>query len=267
MPVRPPSFKNGARRGLWLACAAGLTLAGCTSEADRKSLQDGFAKYSAHQVEESEAIADKYIAANPAGENLDEAFYLRGLSRFTRDNRAGAAADLRQAEKISTRPDLKGKALRALGDIDFEQSRWSEAQTDYEKALTEGAGTFNAANITHLNYHIGACLQALGQWEKARPWFARAIAANGDPTLTERARLRFDAGSFSLQFGAFHEVPRARELSDQLKAAGMTPSIATDYRDGQLIYIVRSGAYNTWTDATAARERVQARYPLVTIVP
>jgi tetratricopeptide (TPR) repeat protein len=260
-----PPFHLLRRVTLALALAALPLIAGCTTEADRASLQQGFAKYQARQPEESESIADKLITSNPYSPSVDEAYYLRGLSRMLRGNRAGASADLHEAIQKTSRADLKGKASWALGDIAYDQSQWDEAQKDYQQALSSGAVT--GANVAYLNYRVGASLQNKGEWTAAQSWFGRAAGENAAPDIKERAVGRMYASSFSLQYGAFHEGPRAREMANQLQAAGVPPVIKSEMREGQILYLVQSGSYHTMADVIAARERMQAKYPLVAIVP
>ncbi len=252
-----------------LILGACLMLTACdTSEMDRNSLRQGYTLYSQRKVDESEAVATKFIAANPDSPNLDEALYLRGISRLTRGGgeaaKQAAADDLRLAIQKTTRPDLKAKAYRALGDIDFEGSRWELARSEYAQALP---GMTTPKSVTELSYRIGACLQAVGQWDKAPPWFQRAVAANGDPELKDRALARMNAHSFALQFGAFQDGPKAAELGRQLQTAGITPAITSELREGKLLYLVRSGAYQTRVEADLARDRVLSRYPLAAVVP
>ena len=126
------------RLAAWSGTALTLSLLlGCNTE-KVPTLKEGFDKYNARQVEESEAIADKIIAANPNAPTVDEAYYLRGLSRMTRNNRVGAAADLKEAIARSQRTDLKAKAWRALGDLAYDQTKWDEAQKNYEQAIAVG---------------------------------------------------------------------------------------------------------------------------------
>jgi tetratricopeptide (TPR) repeat protein len=271
-----------------------------TTEADRQALQKGFDAYSNRRLDEAEAAATAFINANPDSPNIDEAYYLRGLSRLTRGNngtpsaaparavtgggpagsaggaggvagegggRAAAADDLRLAIAKSSRPDLKAKATRVLarieGDTHVDATRWKEAKDAYLQALP-GA---SPAEATYFNYRIGAAFQCMGEFDAARPYLQEVIAANSDPYLTERSISRLRASDFTLQFGAFHEAPRAAELRAQLRASNIPADVLTDTRDGKLIYIIRSGSYKTWQQADAARDQYQSKYPLVSIVP
>jgi tetratricopeptide (TPR) repeat protein len=247
-------------------------LAGCwASDSDRKTLQQGYVLYNTRHLDESEAIATSYITQFPDDPNIGEAYYLRGLSRLTRGgDKQAATADLRAAIAKSQRIDLKAKASRSLGDLEFKSAQWQDAKTDYEQALAlfaqpNAGGT--PRETAWVNYHIGACLQALGQWDQSRPHFQHAIAGNADPELAQRAIARVNATSFSLQLGAFEDGRNAGERSRQLTAAGIPVTIVSEMREGKLLYIVRYGSYSTWQQADVARDRFLSKDPAVTIVP
>jgi len=244
--------------------AAALPAACTPSPAQRQTLEDGFTKYSARQFDASEAIASDYIQKNPAVDNVDEAFYLRGLARYSRGNKSAAADDLNAAIAKSKRSDLREKAYRTLGDISFDASKWDAALQQYQKSADAAPA---ARADPHVVYRIGACLQNMGQWNNARPYFQSLASANGDLQVTQRAVARMNARNFALQFGAFQEGAKAAELIKQLKTAGINATAASELRDGQLLYLVRSGSYNTWEQADAARNKMIPKYPVVTIVP
>jgi len=244
-----------------------LALTSCvTTDADRQALQKGYTLYTSRQLDDAEATATKFITANPQSDNLDEAYYLRGISRLTKGgttNRQAAQTDLKLALEKTKRPDLKAKATRALGDINFDETRWTEAKKYYEQAF-DGA---TPALTTYLNYRIGACLQATGDWDPAQPFFQKVITANNDSYLTERSIARMYAKNFALQFGAFQEGPKAAELITQLKTSTIPAAVVTETREGKLLYIVRSGSYKTWQEADTARDKLSSKFPMVTIVP
>jgi tetratricopeptide (TPR) repeat protein len=248
-----------------VALAACILLTACTNTGP-KSLQEGFNKYTAQQAGESETIADQYIAANPNSPDLDQAYYLRGISRMTRGNRVGAAADLRLAISKTTRADVRNKSHRTLGDIAYDQQQWAEAIKSYQSALDNPP--LPPVTATYLNYRIGAALQCQGEWTRAVAWFAKVVAAANDPALTDRAVRRMHATSFSLQYGAYQDPAGARVLQARLQAAGIAATIPSEIRTGnKLWYLVQSGFYANWPEATAARDRVLAKFPVAVIVP
>jgi tetratricopeptide (TPR) repeat protein len=246
------------------------------TDIQKRTIQDGFSKYSSRQFVESESIADDYIKKNPTVDNIDEAYYLRGVARFSRSNKQGAAEDLQAAIAKTKRVDMKVKAYRTLGDIAYESGDWQQALANYQKSMDADNGppawgqqpkATPAKADAYLNYRAGACLQNLGQWDKARRYFDTAISTKGDPHLTARAVTRMNSNHFALQFGAFEDGPKAAELIKQLKAGGIAATAATEMREGKLLYLVRSGSYNTYAEAEAGRSRLLSKFPAVTIVP
>lgn len=244
--------------------AACLTLATCgVSDQDKKSLQSGYADYSSHNLENAANTASAFIKKYPNEQSVDEAYYLRGISRLGRGDKAGGAEDLKIAVQKTKRPDLKEKALRALGDVAFENQQWDDAKSDYLGALASAP----AKDQPYLHYRVGQCLQSLGQWDAGKAELWKALALNPDPALKDRILAHVNAKSFSVQFGAFPDSPHAGELKSQLTATGLMATVATELRGGKLFYLVRYGSYATWEAANSARLRFLAKYPTVIIAP
>src|ERR1700761_2645850 len=99
----------------WSGVMALGLLSGCgPTDADRQALSDAYGRYGAHDFAGTEELAGKYIEKEPTAENVDEAFYLRGLARYGRGDRIGATADLGKAIERTKRADLKYKAYMTL---------------------------------------------------------------------------------------------------------------------------------------------------------
>lgn len=243
---------------------AALLFSACgPTPADRKNLSDAYASFAAHDFTATEKSASAYIQNQPTADNVDEAFYLRGLARYGRGDRIGAAPDLQKAIDHSKRADLKYKAYMTLGDIAFDQQHWDDAAADYQKAITSGVG------ITvepRLEFRLGVALQAIGQWDNARKHL-EIVATSSDAALAARARDHLNARAFSLQFGAFKDGAHAGELLRQLRAGGIDAAVSSEMHNGQLLFVVHAGAYTTLADAEGARKRAAAKYPGVVIAP
>lgn len=252
-------------RKILLVGVLGLMISGCAaSDADKKALQQGFADYNARHFDLAETAATGFIQKNANVPNVDEAYYLRGLARLGRGDKAGAIADLQVALQKTQRNDLKAKSLRTLGDIAYDEQTWTEARDDYQKALTFSP---DAKEESYLEYRMGATLQSLGQWDAARPYFQRVIVLNADSSLNERALARMNARSFSIQFGAFADVRKAGELKARLIATGLSATVATESHAGQIQFFVRYGNYLTQDIADAARKYLLTKYPAAVVVP
>jgi tetratricopeptide (TPR) repeat protein len=247
----------------FLLVAGVLLLTACVpSDADKAALKEGFLQYSNRQFDPAEAAAENYLKKNPTAPNIDEAHYLRGLARMSKNNPTGATEDLNTAIAKSQRKDLKAKAHRALGDIAYDAAQWEPAAEQYEKSLTFAPEQSDA----HICYRAGAALQNAGQWDRARVHLQRAATIKTDP-LSERAATRLNARNFSLQFGAFSDAARGADLVRQLKTAGITATATSELRDGKLLYLIRHGTFNTLAEAEKERTRFLLKFPTITIVP
>jgi tetratricopeptide (TPR) repeat protein len=249
-----------------LVAAMVTCLTGCETAppADRQSLVNGYADYDAHRFTEARNAANQYVTRYPKDPHLDEAFYLRGLSAMALHQSVQATDDLTAAARVSTHPELKGKANRALADLAFDAQHFGEAAQLYQTALQQAPALQNEAAV---NYRLGAALQAIGQWNAATEPLHRAASGHGDAGLTARANERLGVTHFALQFEASRSLTAASAYNVKLLGLGVHARTEVEVRGGQRLFTVRSGSYRTYADAAAARDRLTVSFPLVTIVP
>jgi len=227
-------------------------------------LNDGFNSYTQRRFDLSEQAADGYINALPNDPNVDEAYYLRGISRLGKEDKSGAAEDLRTAVAKSKRADLKAKAQRGLGDLAFDAQNWPLAVKHYQSAISYLPAEQNAPIVV---FRIGAALQAQGKWADSRPYFQQVLRLNADKFWKDRATVRLRVDSYTLQFGAFRDNANASQTAKTLRSQRLDPTVVNEVRDGQLLFMVRCGEFNTYTEADEARTKLLVKNPLVTIVP
>lgn len=243
-----------------------LALASCQSvgETQQSRLNEGFSSYTLRNFDASEKAADEFISKAPNDPSVDEAYYLRGISRLGREDKKSAAEDLRTAIAKSNRNDLKAKAHRALGDLAFDAQNWAEAVTQYQNAIRYLPAEKQVPIVV---YRIGSALQAQGKWAESKQYFQQVLQLDTDAFWKDRANNRLKADSYALQFGAFKDTTNAATTAKSLRVQGMDPMIVNEVRDGQLMFMVRAGEFNTYGEADDARSKLLAKNPLVTIVP
>jgi tetratricopeptide (TPR) repeat protein len=249
------------------ACVAMLIgLGACTDgqKTARESLAGGYSAFSGGQYVQAESAADEYIAKYPRDSVADEAYYLRGLSRMALGKRTAAVADLQNAIALSDREDLKAKANRALGDSAYESGQYDVAEKYYLACAYYYGGQKKEALVL---FRLGATLQAQGKWDDARPWFQKVLELHPEASLIQRSLVRRDRRYFSLQFGAFKNPAMAQNLARQLQTAGLQAFVDSEVRENDLIFLIRAGQYNTFREATAARDSMLARYPMAAVIP
>lgn len=243
-----------------------LSMASCqtANQAQQTKLNDGFNQYTQRKFDLSEQAADEFIRKTPNDPSIDEAYYLRGISRLGREDKKGASQDLKNAISKSNRSDLKAKAHRALGDLAFDEQNWSEAVKQYQSAI-KYLPTEKLMPI--VVFRVGSALQAQGKWSESKQYFQQVLTLNAETFWKERATARMKADSYSLQFGAFRDTTNAAQTARSLRQQGLDPVIVNEVRDGQLLLMVRCGEFNTYNEADDARSKLLAKNPLVTIVP
>jgi len=260
-------------RTRWALLLAAALLAGCqaSNDRDRAALANGYSEYSAHQFGPSEQAANDYITKYPKDPHIDEAYYLRGISRLGRGDRANGADDLRRAIGATQRSDLRAKSYRTLGDLAYDAQLYAAAASDYSQALQNAEGAVPEVRVL---YRIGACLQAVGQWDHARSYLQRAAdmagsntASADDRNLRQRIVNRLNARSFSIQFAAFREPTKADDEVKALARLGIQSAVFKEVHDNQWLFFVRAGSYPTRLQAESAARSLLAKQPGIVVVP
>jgi tetratricopeptide (TPR) repeat protein len=256
----------GSVKWLWLWVLGATLLAGCNmaSRQDQDALAGGFTAFTQKHYEQSATAANTYITKFPDDPHVDEAYYLRGQSRAATGDAPGAAQDLNMAIAKTKRADLKAKAYRALGDMSFNAQRFEQAIDYYNQALNNYPAQQADPQVY---YRLGAALQDLGRWTESKPNFQRAAALTTDTNLKNRALIRASATAFNLQFGAYTVRANADNEARRLAGLGIRAVVVPDMGVTSLVFTVRAGSFPDYAHADAARQSLQAKFPLVRIVP
>lgn len=232
--------------------------AGCGGELDpegRRLLQTGKTAYAqgAYGVADRDltAFLDAYSRSNEAA----EALYYRGLARRKTGDLDGAAGDLRKAAEEADTREMRGKALVALGDVEFEANRTAGAERAYREAL-EGIET-GRPPADRAHFQLGRVLQRQGRWEDADLQFDRVMYLFENTSLAERAASRVRGRAWTIQIGAFRERARAEALADRAEKRGMPAVVSAATRGGAPIFPVHVGRHATYEQAERALPAVR----------
>ncbi len=257
---------NSTCKSLLLAASLMLWMAGCVdpAQADRKKLADGYSAYLAGRYDQSQQAATEYIQHQGESDNVDEAYYLRGLSYFSKGEKYEAMSDFQTAIARSNRDDLKAKSYRLLGDIAYGRVQFDEAIKNYEAAVPEYK---NLKINPQVYFRLGAALQGVGKWDQARPWLQKVVDAKPDGSMLVHAQERLATTFFTLQFGAYENAAAANEQVKMLRVDHLVARVLPARREGQTLYLVQAGNYSTYAQADVVRETLIGKHSLVTIVP
>ncbi|NNM85322.1 MAG: tetratricopeptide repeat protein [Phycisphaerales bacterium] len=252
------------RSGLLSLLAMAALLAGCAQQHPGKTLSAGFSQYQSGSYASSNATANEYIQKYGHNPNVDEAYYLKGISCEARGDLAGAEVAYRAAIACSKRPDLTAKSYRSLGDMAYMKHNYSAAVTYYEASISSDPSLAPGA---WLLFRLGAALQSEGQWSAARIYFARLLQDFPTSPPAQFALERINMTHFALQYAAFTVLTAASREAAYLHMQHIPAVVVPSEVGGRWLYLVQSGDYPTWAMATAEQVALKRRFPQVIVVP
>lgn len=241
-------------------------LGGCAQSTSGPSvdLQPGFAAYQNKEYSQASRTAHAYIAAHPNGTQLDDAYYLLGISHETQGQFDRARHDFERAISVTHQNAVRRKANKALGDMAFAKAHYGQAATYYQAAIAAMNGRTPPAAML---FKYGAALQNSGHWHSAQGPLSQAAADAPGTTAAKYAEQRLAVNHFALQYGAFLYNKSAWAVVGQLRSTGISATVVPSVVGGRKLYLVQSGDYHTLPSAMAARNIESHRYPQVLVVP
>ncbi len=250
---------------LTFSLLGGIALAGgCAAPPSMVNLNTGYQDYRTNDYPAASSVADQFITQNPGSTALDEAYYLKAISREARGNLTGAAADYRRAISLSHRPDLLGKSYKALGDMAFVKSDYAAAAQDYLSSLHADPA---AAPGPLTLFRVATALQNTGHWNQARTYYAQLAGGFPHSPLAPVAMTRMALTHFAIQYGAYIYSQPAWAQAKALQKQGIAAIVLMQVSRGRRIFVVQSGQYPTYASAIAARQEVAATYPQAIVSP
>lgn len=242
--------------------------AGCTMlpEPAVRQIRSAHEAYKARQFDRAARMLSPVIRKHPDTPEIAEALYLRGLCNVRLRRRAAARTDLEKALLRSQRPDLTAFIRAQLGNLAFDQGKYTQAAALYAQAednLPPRAPT------DQILYQYGLSLQRSGRFTDARFAFARVFTEFPTRPYAGPARRKYKWGHkyFTVQCGAFTKIQSARELANELKQQGFKARIIREVRDGAGLYVVQAGKYRTYAKAVTAAHGMRGVVHDVFIVP
>ncbi len=241
---------------LLLAGSAALPACnGPISPQARDLLQNGLDTYNRGDDRATLERMNEFIDQHGEGPGADEAYYLRGLSRYRTGDRDGAEKDLRQALDRTARKDLRIGALKALGDLSYDNGQMSGAEDFYNKALDIQPHAEHPAD--EIFYRLGCALQRMGRWRDADVPFSRLNYYFEGSDLAQRADQRVFSRAWMVQAGAFRAGANARNVRDKLLKRNFPVEAKPSIIEGNLHYLVLVGRYTRYKQASQICSRVR----------
>ncbi|MFB3894415.1 MAG: SPOR domain-containing protein [Phycisphaerae bacterium] len=239
---------------LLAACAAGCPQQ--MSPDQQRLLSDAQSSYDSGDDAATVRAMDQFLAANPRGNGADQAYCLRGMARFRMRNIDGARVDLQQALDRTDSPQVKGRAIKVLGDLAFEEGNLPTAESMYRQAL--GFMDENVKPADEVRYRLGQILQRTGRWADADVQFGRLMFKFPNTDLARRAERMIHCTAWTVQVAAMKSRDSAAAKVDGLKKMNLPAAIQNILTDSGPLFAVQVGRYSTYEQALAALPTVKA---------
>lgn len=246
----------------WVATVALVVLAGCeqtVSSEGRKLLEAGYAAYNRGDDKTAVEKTDAFLSEHEGSDRMDEAYLVRGLSRYRLGNYDGARADLDAVLATTRRARLKAQAALILGEMAYVRGRWPRAERMLELSLENTPRAAKPSDRAH--FRLGVLLQRLGRWDEADRHFHHVSFLFPGSPLARRAEDLAGADAWTVQVGSFRQARNAEALERKLRAAGLDARALAVLAGKDLRYVVHVGRYNTYAAAAATVDDVRKHVP------
>lgn len=246
-------------------------LGGCTANPGSGELDQARNALAVGNYRAAESAAQTYIARQPNGPRLAEAYYLKGraLEDQTVSSLSEARENLQQARlayiealKSQTADRRLDALIRAsLADVAY----WQE---DYATAAEQGIAAYAGLEDPQIKawtlYRAALAQQRLGRFEQADQTFAMVKEYHPNTEPAQRAATRIGTRAFNIQVATFSNPAYAQTTANMLQRQGY-PVVVRNLADGKSV--VLSGPYPTWGQASHSKARLQTSFPDALIVP
>ena len=253
---------------MFLAGFAILVSLGCngplTPQA-KELLQSGYDLYAAGDDKSTIQNMDKFLLDNPNSSRSDEAYYLRGLARTRTINLPEARDDLTAAISETNNPELRAKAMVALGDMAYDSNDMALAEKMYRQSLEDALD--GDKKTAHAHFRLGCVLQRLGRWKEADVQLDRTVYLLSNSELGKLASERTHSLAWTIQAGAFEKKNSADQTANRLKGKGLQAVSKPILYDDRLIFVVHVGRFSTYDQALAELDNTKAQAPDALILP
>ena len=246
-------------------------LAGCNMPASRAGLAQ--LAHAKQQYDKKEFVLathtlNGFLGREASSREAAQAYYLRGLCyRQIGPHKANLAVeDFQRTISRRGNPLLRALAHSGLGHIYYE-TQPNNPDKAIEHYLSALKGLKKEPPTDAVLYRLAVAQQKKGDWPQADLHLSRCFTEFETSEFAPYARDRFGCRSWSLQTGAFGDMDRAIKLTEHLRQMGWKAGWLTRKKDKQLLYVVRSGEYHTYTQAAKALIKMRPTVPDAMVVP
>lgn len=190
---------------------------------------------------------ENILAGSGYSKDLDELYYILGLSYLKQDNLLRASDIFEIIINEFKGSNFRDEALFSLGDIYFLKSDYEKAENNYKQILAINPNTKLESLII---FRLIQTSMKKGDWQEAKAYSEKL---NKDYPSSFIKRMSADLSSrdfyFTVQVGAFSKPINAENLCRELNQKGYSAFIQTGDQVAAKTYRVRVGKLNTALEA------------------
>lgn len=241
-----------------------LTVLGCNGQVQlspeaKGLLQDGKDAYRRGDdeavVARMGAFLNQYADSSPA----DQAYYYRGRAKYRLGNLEGAEADMAEALARTTDSGLRASAMIVLGDAAYDTEKMALAEQRYLLALRDVPR--GGRDGQYAMFRLGCAMQRQGKWAEADRRFDRLIYVFPKSPLAAPSKQKVRSVAWTVRVGVYRKRADAERSAAKLRARKSAAAVRPVRRDGQLLFVVQVGRYQTYEEAAGALENVRGLQP------
>jgi tetratricopeptide (TPR) repeat protein len=250
-----------------------MFVAGCTDDASKQQLNEGYSSLEARQYDQAISQADTFLQKNPTGAGSAEALYLRGRAIEeklvnTPTPQAQVNAQLQTARECyiqalsrNPSPQLEAYIHTSLANVAYFQEDYATAANEWTIAYDK---LNDATTKAWVLYRVGISRQRLGEFSEADKIFAAVQDRFPNTIQSQRAREHQGVHGFSVQIGTFANGASADNAILSLRREGV---LAHKQADAKGRSVVMAGPFGSYQQAESIKTRYAAKYPGMIIVP
>ena len=243
-----------------------VLFSGCTSftPEGRHTLMKGYQAYQRKDDAETIRRMTRFLEKFGSTQEAAEGYYLRGLAYVRTGKPSVAEKDFTRCARQAIRADLQRYARVSLGNLAFEEEKFSEAAKHYRASLPSRP---NQDPYGRVLARLAVALQGAGRWTEADVFWARILYYFKNSPTEQFARQRFRSNCFMVQTGAFGNPANALAQREKLKQHGFPARRQRRYRVGRLLTVNQVGPYETWVQGVSALKKVRRFVPGAVLRP
>ncbi|MDP2939722.1 MAG: tetratricopeptide repeat protein [Candidatus Omnitrophota bacterium] len=203
--------------------------------------------------------ASRILSQDKTSPNLDKVYFYLGLSNMKLGNFAEARNDFNIILREFPNSKLKERVNLSIADLYFLEENYPEAKNYYDNLAKDT----NSNILSLIYYKLAQTNMKLGKWQLAKEYLEKLkneFPLSFETSLAKNINVYDEF--FTVQVGSFIDADKARNLSDEIKSAGLDSYIVINQLQDKTFYRVRVGKFASLKEAKELEKSLtEKNYP------